>query len=83
MMSEDSEYNLQEIDNLINMNKETIKDLERTQHKYLSNKDAIAASKGIMRSTENIRKLLRMRMKLIKENESYKPKEGAGNEPEQ
>ena len=79
-MSENQEYTIEEIDNLIRINKETIEDLQRNRRMCNGIQDDITVSKSITRITEGIRKLLRIRMKLIKESKNYKPKGGAENE---
>ncbi|MDD5679933.1 MAG: hypothetical protein PHI59_01680 [Candidatus Omnitrophica bacterium] len=78
-MDGNQERDMREIDNLIEKNKETIKKLEEARIICYDVGEMVSVNKSIIRITENMRKLLRIRMKLIKETNSYKTKTGAEN----
>jgi len=80
-MSEESVYNLQEIDSLIQLSKETIEGLKRDGRRAHNITDSIAVAKNITRLTEDIRRLVRVRLNLIKEN-GNKTNGGEKNESE-
>ena len=78
-MSENGGTALEEIDYLIQLSKETIEKLKKDWRSTNRISESIAASKNIARLAGDIRRLVRMRMKLQKEAQPKKENENDTN----
>ena len=69
-MVDNQDYTIEKIDDLIKISNEAIENLlhNRRRASYVS--EGVAINKNIIRATEDIRRLLRLRAKLVKEGKA-------------